>query len=179
MKRKKKVKSTENRDTGMCRGRENEGYRQPTSHCWGPLRHSLPLSWSSLGAGIPAGLAMVLQAEQSFLFSRLGFQGSRVIRLWLFAWKSSFVIKAESTQAFCLLSPRWKVKVKVAQSCPTHCDPMDYKVHGILPARTLEWVAYPFSSGSSWPRDRTQVSCMAGGFFTTRATREAQEYWGG
>ena len=163
----------------MRRGRENEGYRQPTSHCWGPLRHSLPLSWSSLGAGIPAGLAMVLQAEQSFLFSRLGFQGSRVIRLWLFAWKSSFVIKAESTQAFCLLSPRWKVKVKVAQSCPTHCDPMDYKVHGILPARTLEWVAYPFSSGSSWPRDRTQVSCMAGGFFTTRATREAQEYWGG
>ena len=42
-----------------------------------------------------------------------------------------------------------KVKVKVAQSCPTLCDPMDYSVHGILQARILEWVAYPFSRGSS------------------------------
>ena len=42
-----------------------------------------------------------------------------------------------------------KVEVKVAQSCPTLCDPMDYTVHGILQARTLEWVAYPFSRGSS------------------------------
>ena len=67
-----------------------------------------------------------------------------------------------------------KVKVKVAQSCPTLCNPMDYTVHGILQARTLEWVAFPFSRGSSKPRDRTQVSHIAGGFFTRRATREAQ-----
>ena len=39
------------------------------------------------------------------------------------------------------------VKVKVAQSCPTLCDPMDYIVHGILQARILEWVAFPFSRG--------------------------------
>ena len=39
--------------------------------------------------------------------------------------------------------------VKVAQSCPTLCNPMDYTVHGILQARILDWVAYPFSSGSS------------------------------
>ena len=39
------------------------------------------------------------------------------------------------------------VKVKVAQSCPTLCDPMDYTVHGILQARILEWVAFPFSRG--------------------------------
>ena len=39
----------------------------------------------------------------------------------------------------------WKVKVKVAQSCPTLCDPIDYTVHGILQARILEWVAFPFS----------------------------------
>ena len=38
---------------------------------------------------------------------------------------------------------------EVAQSCPTLCDPMDYPVHGILQARVLEWVAYPFSSRSS------------------------------
>ena len=50
------------------------------------------------------------------------------------------------------------VKVKVAQSCPTLCDPMKYTVHGILQARILEWVALPFSRGSSQPRDRTQVA---------------------
>ena len=42
-----------------------------------------------------------------------------------------------------------KVKVKVAQSCPTLCNPMEYKVHGILQARILEWVAYPLARGSS------------------------------
>ena len=44
-------------------------------------------------------------------------------------------------------------KVKVAQSCPILWDPMDYTVHGILQARTLEWVAFPFSRGSSQPRE--------------------------
>ena len=43
------------------------------------------------------------------------------------------------------------MKVKVTQSCPTLCNPMDYTVHGILQARILEWVAFPFSSGSSNP----------------------------
>ena len=37
------------------------------------------------------------------------------------------------------------VKVKVAQSCPAFCDPVDYTFHGILQARILEWVAFPFS----------------------------------
>ena len=57
--------------------------------------------------------------------------------------------------------------------------PTDYTVHGILQARILQWVAFSFSRGSSPPRDQTQVSCIAGGFFTSWATREAQEYWGG
>ena len=43
----------------------------------------------------------------------------------------------------------FKVKVKVAQSCPTLSDPMDYTVHGILQPKILEWVANPFSRGSS------------------------------
>ena len=60
-----------------------------------------------------------------------------------------------------------KVKLKVIQSCPTLCDPMDYTVHGILQARILEWVAFPFYRGSSRPRDRTQVSRIAGAFFTS------------
>ena len=55
--------------------------------------------------------------------------------------------------------------VKVAQLYLTLCDPMDYRVHGILQARILEWVAFPFSRGSSQPRDWTQVSRIAGGFF--------------
>ena len=57
--------------------------------------------------------------------------------------------------------------------------PLDYTVHGILQARILEWVAFPFSRGSSQPRDWTQVSCTAGEFFPSWATREAQEYWSG
>ena len=71
-----------------------------------------------------------------------------------------------------------KVKVLVAQLCLTLCDPRECSlpgssVHGILQARILEWVAMPFSRGPSWPRDRTQVSCIAGRFFTIWATREA------
>ena len=57
--------------------------------------------------------------------------------------------------------------VKVPQSCPTLCNPMDYIVHGILQARILEWAAFPFSRGSFQPRDRTQVSRIASGFFTS------------
>ena len=66
-------------------------------------------------------------------------------------------------------------------SCPvmsTLCDPMDYSppgssVHGILQARILEWVAIPFSRGSSQPRNQTLVSRTARRFFTVLATREA------
>ena len=68
--------------------------------------------------------------------------------------------------------------VLVTQSCPILCDPMDCSppdssVHGILQARILEWVAIPFSRGSSWPRDWTQVSWITGRFFTIWATKEA------
>ena len=49
----------------------------------------------------------------------------------------------------------------------------------ILEARITEWVAFPFSMGSSQPRDQTQVSCITGRFFTSWTTREAQEYWSG
>ena len=61
----------------------------------------------------------------------------------------------------------------VAQSCPI-CDPMDCSppgssVPGILQANILEWVAIPFSRGSSWPRDRNQVFCFAGRFFASES----------
>ena len=64
----------------------------------------------------------------------------------------------------------------IAQLCATPCaavhqDPLSL---GILQTRILEWVAMPSSRGSSPPRDRTQVSCIAGRFFTIWATRGAQ-----
>ena len=65
------------------------------------------------------------------------------------------------------------LKVKVTQSCLILWDPMDYIVHGILQARILKWVAYPFSSRSSRPSSQTGVSCIAGGFFTNWTIREA------
>ena len=72
------------------------------------------------------------------------------------------------------------MKSCVSRSIVSHslCDPVDCSLpgsslHGILQARILEWVAIPFCRGSSQPRDRTQVSCIAGRFFTIWATREA------
>ena len=67
------------------------------------------------------------------------------------------------------------VCVLVAQSCPTLWNPTNYtpscsSVHGILQVRILEWIAIPFSRGSSWPR----IFCITGRFFTVWATKEAQ-----
>ena len=62
------------------------------------------------------------------------------------------------------------VKVKVAQSCPILCN---------SPGENTGVVAFPFSTGFSQPRDQTQVSYIAGRFFTRSVTREAQEYWNG
>ena len=60
------------------------------------------------------------------------------------------------------------------QSCPTLCNPMDCRlpgssVHWILQESIPEWVVMPSFRGSSWPRDGTCISCLAGGFFTTKA----------
>ena len=63
-----------------------------------------------------------------------------------------------------------KMKVLVAQSCVTLCNPMDYSLpgssaHGILQVRLLEWVVIPSSRGSSQPKHQTPVSCIVGRFF--------------
>ena len=60
-----------------------------------------------------------------------------------------------------------------------HCRRILYQLSLKGSPRILECVAYPFSRGSSWPRNQTGVSCTAGRFFTSWATREAQEYWSG
>ena len=74
----------------------------------------------------------------------------------------------------CSMKKKW---VLLALWCLTLCDPMHWgppgsSVHGILWARILEWVAIPFSRGSSQSRDWTQVSCTAGRFFTVWTTRD-------
>ena len=73
---------------------------------------------------------------------------------------------------------RKKVESEVTQLCLTLCDPVDcslpgFSIHGIFQARVLEWVAIFFSRGSSWPRNQTQVSCIASRRFTLWATRVA------
>ena len=122
-------------------------------------------------------------------------------------WSGSFPGGSDSKESACNVA----LKVKVTQSCPTICDPMDYipwnspgqntgvgslsLLQGIFPTqglnsgllhcrrilyqlshkgspRILDWVAYPFSSGSSQPRKRTGVSCTPGGFFTNWAIRD-------
>ena len=62
---------------------------------------------------------------------------------------------------------KWKSEIEIAQSCLILCDPVDFSlpgssVHGIFQAKVLEWVAISFSRGSSWPRDRTQISHIVG-----------------
>ena len=85
----------------------------------------------------------------------------------------------------CLLCPHLatytivEIQVLIAQTCLTLCDPMDYSplgssVHWILQARILEWVAMPFSRGSSQLRDQSRVSCIAGRLFTIWVTAEIQ-----
>ena len=77
----------------------------------------------------------------------------------------------------CVLLPA----AKSLQSCLTLCNPIDGSppgspIPGILQARTLEWVAISFSRGSSRPRDRTQVSCIAGRFLLSEPSGKTQDY---
>ena len=85
-------------------------------------------------------------------------------------------------QVEALLQTKLVEKVVHTQSYPTLWDPVDCSlpgssVHGILQAEILEWVTISFSTGSSWPRDQTWVSCIAGRFFTIWAIREALTMW--
>ena len=107
---------------------------------------SLFIKWEG-PIGLKLGKVMSLcdlrHFEPSFFQSRL---------FSVFTWfllKEAFPFPESRRQ----VQSRDAVKVKVTQSCPTLCYPMDYTVHGILQARVLEWVAFPFSRESSQPRD--------------------------
>ena len=102
----------------------------------------------------------------------------------IFFHKVSWILEVDVQEQiieFCFAVCKVKSESEMAQSCPTLCDPMDCSlpscsVHVIFQARAPEWVAISFSRGSSWPRDRTWVSCIAGRCFTLWATREALLY---
>ena len=89
-----------------------------------------------------------------------------------------YPLNHQGSPHICFITMPVKGKELVAQLCltlsdPVDCSPPGSSVHGILQARILEWVAVPFSRGSSQPRDRTWVSHIAGRFFTLWDTREA------
>ena len=91
---------------------------------------------------------------------------------------SHFLLRLLPTVSLCKCKQNSSNESEVAQSFPTlwgpvDCSPPGSSVYGILQARILEWVAVSFSRGSSWPRDWTQVSCIAGRRFNLWATREA------
>ena len=107
------------------------------------------------------------------------------LMFWCLSHYLTSIPVQESNPVFSMVSKalcdQWKESEsgsEVAQSCLTLCDPMDCSppgssVHGILQARILEWVATSFSRESSWPRDWTEVSHIAGRCFNLWATREA------
>ena len=112
-----------------------------------------------------------------FIFSKNQILGLLIFAMVSFAFISALIFKIYFlllTLGFFLSSFssdfRCAAAAKSLQLCPTLCDPIDGSppgspVPGILQARTLEWVAISFSRGSSRPRDRTWVSCIAGRFF--------------
>ena len=147
-----------------------------------PMHESEKWKWScSVVSDLATPWTAACQAPLSIGFSRQEY------------WSGVPLPSLMSILAHCLLIAvqsyaSWKqrplkVKVLVAQSCPTlcnpmHCSPPGSSVHGILLARMLEWVALPFSRGSSQPRNWTQVFFIAGRFFTIWATRKAQHHLG-
>ena len=116
-----------------------------------PMDYSLPASSvhrDSPGKNTEVGCHFLFQG----IFPT---QGSNQHLLCLLHWQVGSLPQESPGK---LIKGKWKWKV--AQSRLTLCNPMDYTVHGILQVRILEWVAFPFSRGSSQPRDRTQVSTL-------------------
>ena len=124
---------------------------------------------------------------QPLVKSEVTAQSNKVGRLWFFGGRCSRIFRGtpEAQSRLCIcrnsflmtfvmsgvpLTSSQQALVTTTNSYPTLCDPMDYSppgssIHGILQARILEWVAIPFSRGSSQPKDQTRVSCIIGRFF--------------
>ena len=97
--------------------------------------------------------------------------------LWLLF---TFLFVQEDGNRNSIIFPTMWTCVKSLQSCPTLCSPPGSSAHGVLQARTLEWVSVSFSRGPSWPRMEPaslRSPAWAGGFFTTSTTWEAPTMW--
>ena len=137
--------------------------------------HGLYSPWNSPGQNTGVGSLSLLQGSSQPMYQT---QVSRIAGRFFTSWatRKAQYHRCRIHTGFWRLSTKKIVEwseVKDAQSHLTLCDPMDYTVHGTLQARVLEWVTFPFSRGSSWPRNQNGVSCIAGGFFTNWAMREA------
>ena len=127
--------------------------------------HSSVLAWRIPGTGEPGGLPSMGSHRVGHNWSDLAAAASS--KRANSPWKSvEFPIQTVEGNHVPWSEVKWKWLSRV----PTLWDPVDYTVRGILQARILEWVAVPFSRGSSQPRDWTQVSRIAGRFFTSWAT---------
>ena len=146
--------------------------------CWyiecSTFRASSSGIWnSSTGIPSPPLALFVVMLPKAHLTSHSRMSGSRwvIIPSWLSGLCVFLKNTLEMFKKLYINIVEFYVKVKVTQLCPTLCHPTDCSppgssVQGIHQARILEWVPIPFSRGSSWPKDRTQVSCTAGRFFT-------------
>ena len=142
-----------------------------------------PIDGSPPGSAIPRILQARTLEWVAISFSnawKWKMKGKSLSRVWLFVTPWTAAYQAPPSMGFSrqeywsglpLPSP------KVTQSCPTLAAP--WIIHGILQARIPEWGSLSLLQGISRPRDQTQVSRIAGWFFTSWATGKAQEYWSG
>ena len=109
-----------------------------------------------------------------------------ILLFWMLSFKLTFSLSSFTSQRVghdWVTELNWTEKVFAVLSCvqlfvtPWNAARQAPLSMGLLQAGILEWVAMPSSRRSSQPRDWTQVSCIAGGFFTIWSTKEAQEYW--
>ena len=125
----------------------------------------LKISWSFLASSVPLIYICILLPILHSLYYSSFMVNHKLIYIYIYV----------SAYIQCIIYII--VNNEVTQSCLSLCDPIDCSlpgssVHGVFKARILEWVAISFSRGSSRPRNRTQVSCIAGRCFTIWATRE-------
>ena len=124
------------------------------------------------GGGIPVELFQILKDDAVKVLHAICQQIWKT-QQWPQGWKKSVFVPipkkghAKECSNYHTIASKWK-----SQSCLTLYNPMKYTVLGILQARILDWVAFPFSGGSSNPRNWTQISCITGRFFTSWAIRE-------
>ena len=142
----------------------------PMSLHLGFIWPSFPNQWNSSGTRNPKASFSSLSCREQ------GFQDQGCSKTFMGAFSAFlFSVTPSSTEndknySLWLLSYKWSESCSVVSDFVTT---IDCTVHGVLQARILQWVAIPFSRGSSQPRDRTQVSHIAGGLFTSWAIREA------